>query len=276
MCEFCTKHGNGKKWYLQAKNYGEDLAADVNRRRIAAKVFRSFETDEMARDVERLETQFPKLPATVRRIFGALFTRRHKKEHFGQVVPIEDIEKVLDITNSIVRVPCVCRQATLGREVAYCLGVSTGPIDIPDASYQFGPDTTGIDKLTKEEALEFMRGLEKQGTMHSVWTFGTPFIAGVCNCDRSDCVAMRSTIKHDIKVMFKAEYVAEVNRDLCNGCRSCLRLCQFGAMGYSAADKKAYIDTLKCYGCGVCRAGCSTGAVTLVDRTSVPLVARNW
>ncbi len=25
MCEFCTKHGEGKKWYLQMKNYAEEL-----------------------------------------------------------------------------------------------------------------------------------------------------------------------------------------------------------------------------------------------------------
>ncbi len=87
---------------------------------------------------------------------------------------------------------------------------------------------------------------------------------------------MRSTVKHGVKVMFKAEYVAAVDRDLCTGCRSCLRLCQFGATGFSAADKKAYIDVLKCYGCGVCRAGCSTGAISLQERSEVPLVARNW
>ena len=25
MCEFCTKHGEGKKWYLQIKNYADEL-----------------------------------------------------------------------------------------------------------------------------------------------------------------------------------------------------------------------------------------------------------
>ena len=25
MCEFCTEHGEGKKWYLQMKNYAEGL-----------------------------------------------------------------------------------------------------------------------------------------------------------------------------------------------------------------------------------------------------------
>ena len=25
MCQFCTKHGEGKKWYLQMKNYSDEL-----------------------------------------------------------------------------------------------------------------------------------------------------------------------------------------------------------------------------------------------------------
>jgi len=25
MCQFCTEHGEGKTWYLQMKNYSEDL-----------------------------------------------------------------------------------------------------------------------------------------------------------------------------------------------------------------------------------------------------------
>ena len=32
MCEFCIKHGEGKKWYLNVKNYSEELVNDVNRR----------------------------------------------------------------------------------------------------------------------------------------------------------------------------------------------------------------------------------------------------
>lgn len=33
MCRFCHQHGEGKTWYLQAQNYGEDLLSDLNRRR---------------------------------------------------------------------------------------------------------------------------------------------------------------------------------------------------------------------------------------------------
>jgi hypothetical protein len=32
MCEFCHQHGESKRWYLQAKNYSEDLLSDLKRR----------------------------------------------------------------------------------------------------------------------------------------------------------------------------------------------------------------------------------------------------
>ena len=145
-----------------------------------------------------------------------------------------------------------------------------------DASYLTGPDTAGLETLSKDEALTNLQQHEKEGLCHTVWTFIAPFIGGICNCDRSDCMAMRSTITYRMPVMFRAEYVAEVNPELCNGCRQCMRVCQFGAMGYSAANKKVVIDPRRCYGCGICRASCTKDAITLHDRSAVPVAANIW
>lgn len=279
MCEFCTKHGDGKKWYLQAKNYADDLASDLKRRKKTIGWFRYF-NDDMARDVDRMDNLFPRFPAALRRTFASLFTYRQKREHFGQVVPMEDIESIFSMVNSIVRVPCVCRRATLGKDVAYCLGISASPgnmmDEVIDSTFCLGPDARGMDRLTPAEASEFVRGLEQNGVMHSVWTFETPFIGAICNCDRSGCVATRATVNHGLKVMFKGEYVAEVNPGLCTGCRQCERLCQFGAIAFNPADRKACVDLPKCYGCGICRAGCDRNAITLKERSAIPIVARDW
>jgi ferredoxin len=145
-----------------------------------------------------------------------------------------------------------------------------------DMAYLTGPDTSGLEELTKEEALENFRQYEKEGLCHTVWTFVAPFIGGICNCDRSDCGSMQATVTEGIPSMFRAEYVAEVNPELCNGCRQCMRVCQFGAIGYSAANKKIFIDPLRCYGCGICRASCTKDAIQLHDRASVPVAANLW
>ena len=62
----------------------------------------------------------------------------------------------------------------------------------------------------------------------------------------------------------------------CNGCRACMRACQFGAIHYSAACKKALIQPRSCYGCGTCRVHCAKKAITLHDRASVPAAANLW
>ena len=153
------------------------------------------------------------------------------------------------------------------KDARYCYGVAMGPnggkvadlFNGLDASFVHGPDTSSLEELC-----------------HTIWTFGTPFIGGICNCDRADCLAMQATVARNVQIMFRAEYVAQVDPDLCTGCRACMQVCQFGAIGFSIANTKAVIDHRACYGCGVCRAVCPQEAVTLVDRARVPAAADLW
>ncbi len=281
MCEFCTQHGEGEKWYLQAKNYSDDLLADVRRRQFIKKFFSgpNFLT-RYAQGLQRLEES----PRFIRSIYSRLVTRKMKKIHFGQVVPLEEVEKIFGFVNTITRVACICRHTLLGKEKRYCYGVSLAPnggqfaeiLRDLDQSFLSGPSDLGLETLTKEEAISAFHDHEKEGLCHSVWTFHTPFIGGICNCDRSDCLAMRATVGHAVPVMFRAEYVAAIDPEKCVGCRECMRLCQFGALTYSAANKKAGVEQRWCYGCGVCRAACKTEAIRLEDRRRVPVAANLW
>ena len=159
MCEFCHQHGEGKKWYLQAENYAQDLLGDLNRRKYI----------------------------------------HHFFENPGR--------------------------------------------------------------------------LEKN-MIHSVWTFVTPFIGGICNCDLN-CMAMRAT-GNAYPVMFRAEFLAKVDIEACNGCQACLKACHFGAISYRLSDEKASIDPLKCYGCGICRVYCRKDALSLIERSSLAEAANLW
>jgi NAD-dependent dihydropyrimidine dehydrogenase PreA subunit len=281
MCEFCTKHGEGEKWYLQAKNYSDDLLSDVRRRRFVEEFVS--EPDALARDARRMD-RLEKVPNFIKGVIRRIVTRRMKKVHFGQVVPIEEINQIFGFVNSIVRMACICRHTTLGKEKRYCYGISLAPdggmlaeiLRGVDASFFSGPDGAGLETLTRDEAISAFRAHEQEGLCHSVWTFHTPFICGICNCDRSDCLAMRSTVTHAMPVMFRAEYVAEVSPDECTGCRECMRVCQFGAVTYSPSNKKTVIDQRWCYGCGVCRSVCKKNAIRLEERIKVPVAANLW
>jgi Pyruvate/2-oxoacid:ferredoxin oxidoreductase delta subunit len=280
MCEFCLKHGEGKKWYLEARNYSEDLASDVERRKMITGFFEH--QDEVPRVAEKAD-RLQAMPKFVRDWFVYMITRKQKRVHYGQVVPIEDVEKIFNLTNSIVRVACYCRYNTIGKEKRYCYGISlstqSGLAEIVRGlgdSFLTRPYTAGLEQLTREDALEAFRKHEQEGLCHTVWTFQTPFIGGLCNCDRSDCWAMRFTLSRGIPIMFRAEYVGQVAPDACNGCRACLRQCQFGALTWSASNKKAVIDQHWCYGCGICRAVCNENAIRLVERAQCPVAAHLW
>jgi len=282
MCEFCLEHGEGRKWYLEAKNYGGDLQNDLERKTAFQKFINKAAKsgEEFHRQMEELE----RAPSFVRRMSRWKTVRTMKKLHYGQIVPIEDVERIFGFVNSIIRTSCLCRRMLHGEERRYCYGISLGPDGgkLKDAfapvgtGFTGGPDPKGNEVVSKEEALADFRELEKEGLCHSVWTFVTPFIGGMCNCDRPDCFAMQMSLTHGTQTFFRAEYVAESKPEACDGCRQCMRVCQFGAISYSAARKKSYIDPRRCYGCGICRSVCKKNAIHLHDRARVPAAATVW
>jgi len=101
MCEFCAEHGEGKIWYLAMKNYGQELLSQGHRREHIAAFFKDFETS-VAGSLAALDAiqALPFVPDVVSKVA----TARQKKWHFGQVVPIEDVDLILD-SAAAVRMP---------------------------------------------------------------------------------------------------------------------------------------------------------------------------
>lgn len=283
MCEFCHQHGEGQKWYLNAHNYSEDLLSDLRRRKFISRFFAT--PDHLAR-AERSLKRLDRIPPFFTRGIRRKITGRQQAYHFGQVVPLEDVERILDFSTSIVRLACVCRHVAFGPEHRYCYGVSLAPrggelvkiLESIDASYLIGPRTGGLEYLSKEEALAAMKAHEAEGLCHTIWSFITPFLGGLCNCALPGCMAMRTTLTHRTPVMFRGEYVAVVDEAACTGCGQCAKLCPFGAFEPRAkkSKAKARVDAAKCYGCGVCRTACARGAIALADRALVPAAASLW
>ncbi len=289
MCEFCKEHGEGKKWYLQAKNYAvemlhEELSPEqksivntATRSEWINGFFNSFvlpatgaalaKQDSSSQDASANEA--PKAQLTEDEIL-----RRRKIMHFGQVLPIEDVEEVIDMVSSITRLPCGCRFISTGKaDKRYCFGVA---MDTTGTMGAFPDSSSSLEVLGKEEAKRIFQGYDREGLIHSIWTAVTPYVIGVCNCDR-DCMAYRSYIENDgIPTFFRAEYIRQTDWELCTGCKSCMRQCQFGAISYSSALSRCYVNPAKCYGCGVCRSACQHEAITLIPREEHSEAANIW
>jgi ferredoxin len=280
MCTFCVKHGEGKRWYLNAANYAADLESDLVRRRFMVGFVQGFEKSR--KSIRAGLGALRVLPEPVKGWLTARAEAAQQAEHFGQPVPIEDCEKVLAIATQVTRLPCVCRGAMRpgSNAESCCLVMTVAPHDtvVPEvfAGYRGGPEAEGFEKLTREQALALLRRCEEAGLAHTAWTFQTPFIAAICNCDLpSGCLAMSTTLRGGVKVMWKGEDVARLDAGRCTGCGQCVPACPFGALRV-AGKQEVRLDRQGCWGCGTCRAHCARGALALEPREAAPDVAGRW
>jgi Pyruvate/2-oxoacid:ferredoxin oxidoreductase delta subunit len=271
MCEFCIQHGEGKKWYENMTNYSHEVFLQVNSENRIKKFLNGF-AQSMRQEVKRADKWKNRLPYVYNFLIYPLYTWRQKKTHFGQIVPIEEIENILDKVSSIIRLPCICRKVNTGEEKRVCYAVG---MDVSHILQEL-PDFCNFDQISSTVAKQEMRYLDREGSTHSVWTFQTPFIGAICNCDHN-CMAYRIQHKKKLaKVMWKGEYIAHINIDRCKGCRLCMKQCMFDAVNFNHQSMKCTINARNCYGCGICRESCSEDAIMLAERQKLPQTQQLW
>ena len=110
----------------------------------------------------RLETLFKrrgKLPDAIKGM-----EEQAKREHYGQVLPIQEIRELVMKAATIVRMPCACRWTISHTEARCCYGVSFTPDawykDL-DMSYFGKASDEGLETVAREEAIRQMKRLEE-------------------------------------------------------------------------------------------------------------------
>ena len=95
------------------------------------------------------------------------------------------------------------------------------------------------------------------------------FIAGTCVApkDIPDTVAQARAAAARIlariakgQIEVDAVY-AEVNEDVCSGCRICNVMCPYSAIEFDEDKKKSHVISALCKACGTCVAACPSGAI---------------
>ncbi|MGC9307286.1 MAG: FAD-dependent oxidoreductase [Thermoplasmatota archaeon] len=56
--------------------------------------------------------------------------------------------------------------------------------------------------------------------------------------------------------------IAEVDSDVCSGCKMCIAVCPYGAIDFNEEDGVAEVTDVLCKGCGSCASVCPVGAIT--------------
>lgn len=279
MCRYCVEYGNGTKWYLNPDNYNPELFQATGHNTswdmLSGVHKNNFEVGAFADAEDNLPDYN----------FSADFNVALEKitQHQGQVLPLEDALKVIDMTpgDRFLLMHCACRRYFGHKDILSCLFFDP----VVDRALEQRPWETDSKILNREEAREFEKKMDRLGLVHSLWdagvdTDGKPPIV-MCHCLETDCMPTRLRGHFGItNAQRKGEYVSAIDRKKCaDGCKNapaCLPRCPFGAMRYSPLEKVASVNVSHCFGCGLCRSVCPTSAIRLVDRTTYPALVDVW
>lgn len=283
MCRYCVEYGEGTKWYLNPKNYSADvMTATPHKDGILALGGRGKNTFEMniaaGADGAVPDVNYPDLVNMV---------LENVLNHAGQVVPLEDALKVVDLTfeqydHPWLKQHCTCRKYFGQKPLEVCLYNGR----IADTSTEERPWENDHQKLTREQVKDHLRQMSKQRMIHSLWhggvnTDGIPVLA-VCSCAYPDCMGIRAReVYGAMNGMRKGEYVGRIMPEKCKeGCgktlRECMSFCHFGALRYSVNNEHVYVVPQRCFGCGNCRNICAHGAVQWHERSDFPALVDAW
>ncbi|MBS3818632.1 CoB--CoM heterodisulfide reductase iron-sulfur subunit A family protein [bacterium] len=94
------------------------------------------------------------------------------------------------------------------------------------------------------------------------------FLAGAAQApkDIPEVVAQSSGAASKVLAMFSSDelhhdpIVAEVDEDVCSGCKMCIRVCPYDARVYDEEKGVVTVNEVLCEGCGACIVACPSGA----------------
>ncbi len=184
-------------------------------------------------------------------------------ENVPGVLPGEDIREILRSQETLALLHCPCkrehRERKCGVPVQVCINVGR--------TAQYNVNRGAGKKITLEEALKVIEETDKYPMVH--FSLNQAEINQlVCNCHWCCCAPLGHMFRQDkYKItdgVAKSRFEARVDPQECQGCKTCLTKCQFGAarMKYEPeiGAERATVDTEKCMGCGSCVVSCISEA----------------
>jgi heterodisulfide reductase subunit A len=112
--------------------------------------------------------------------------------------------------------------------------------------------------------------LERHPKLAPVSTFTEGVsLAGACQGpkDIPDAVAQAGAAAAEALALIDQGYVelepntAFIQEEFCSGCKTCINLCPYTALGFDEQKNKATVNQALCKGCGTCVAACPSGAL---------------
>ena len=238
MCDNCLKHGTAGKWYLNAKNYSNEIVEEYNLREFLTEQYKNFEQIAVRKVAGfsgvglGYKIQMPIIGRIVKHLAEQMLhstkppTNPFKAEgHIGQVVPLDDAIAILEhcAVEPIIQKYCMCRYMHRGEKDACCINFGVMS-EIIEKLPRFIPVDEKF-QLTREEAIERFKEHNEKGYIGTIWYGPYPYINNLCSCANPECAGIRPRLDFGITSIYKAEYVVDIKSDQCTGCKSCISKC---------------------------------------------------
>ncbi len=282
MCTYCDTFGGDRLWYLNPQAHAWRIYRVKERVNPNATITTAsvgeVDWEPITEIIPLQETDPEKYQEKLDKF----------SEHIGsmsklQVVPLQDIEKMLEVCGIVTSLNCVCRFFYRGwiqesQDEFYCGGLGPSMLrwERWPERYKGCRDVGGIKFMSIDEAKEWIRNINKKGFVHCVG-HEVGSVNMLCNCNYPECMIMRYRIDYGVQgALLKAHYVAMVDWDKCTGCCSCTHRCYFGSLRFNPNWDRVEIDPHTCFGCGLCETTCPEEAIRLERRENFPGLKDNW
>ncbi|MFX1488909.1 MAG: ATP-binding protein [Promethearchaeota archaeon] len=187
-----------------------------------------------------------------------------------QVLPYEVVKDMIDKNESFAVVPCQCR----------LIGEYTGE-PCKQAPAEMGCFLTGeaaerqisygAKRLTKEEAIEFIKETEKAGLVHNtIADTSKDTSQWICNCCSCHCGVLLPAKLYHYKGVFQTNFTPDFDMELCTKCEICMEKCPNEAIYHiwpsesDSSDEMMKVREELCIGCGTCAVNCPNNAIKMV------------
>lgn len=190
-------------------------------------------------------------------------------QQYDDVLPYEDIKKIIDRFDKIAVSTCYCRHekdllgkpcsVTNERENCFIFGQTAEFV----IKYKFGR------QISKEEAIKIMDKAREDGLVHKAFHVRQDVANeeyAICNCCKCCCGTFHIYYLGGSPMQSYSSCIARVEVSDCTGCGICVDACPMETI--ELIDDIAKVDENKCIGCGVCSYQCPVSAIKL-EKTGV-------
>jgi Pyruvate/2-oxoacid:ferredoxin oxidoreductase delta subunit len=201
----------------------------------------------------------------------------------NQSIPLRDLEQIIPYPMArdlvligppdVIAYECPCRhsRANSCQPTQVCMVIGQPFVDF---ILEHNPQSSR--RLTRFEALELLEAEHKRGHVHTAWFKDACLdrFYNICNCCKCCCGGIEAMMKYGVPLLASSGFVAQVDKDLCVACGTCVNTCPFGAS--SLGEGGITVEWHTCMGCGVCIDSCPNHARSLVrdERKGLPLDVR--